>query len=555
MKTAGVFCTLFLLLSHTGTLSAAESPLNELAMEARAETAIKEGNLLRHIKELSSDAYTGRAPGTEGENKSVEYIVSQCRAIGLQPGAPDGTWTQKVPLWGVLPQGNTMSLSVGGKQIALTSGSDYVTWSAMPLPKIEVLQSPLVFVGYGVVAPEYGWDDYAGTEVHGKTVFILSGDPPVADPADPAKLDEKMFLGRALTIHGRTGTKLEEAYRHGAAAVILLSPGQQATPALFQNYTRETMILRGPHERDRVQAQSLLSMARASEFFKAAGANLEALRASAAKSGFHAVPLTGEASFAISSRVRQVNSQNVIAKIPGSDLALRDQYVIYSGHWDHHGQVGNQIFHGASDNAAGTAGVLELARAFQSMHPAPRRTMLFLWPTAEEKGLLGARYYVEHPLYPLLQTVADINLDYFSNWGWGRTHDFSILGLGNSTLDDITAEVVHAQGRVLTGDTAPEQGFYFRSDHYEFARGGVPSLETSPGIDYVGKPAGFGVAKRTEYIGHDYHQPSDTVKPDWDLSGAVEDLRVLLAVGYRVAQNNARPTWKSDAVWRPRPES
>jgi Zn-dependent M28 family amino/carboxypeptidase len=188
------------------------------------------------------------------------------------------------------------------------------------------------------------------------------------------------------------------------------------------------------------------------------------------------------------------------------------------------------------------------------MQPAPRRTMLFLWPTAEEKGLLGARWYVEHPLYPLAQTVANINLDYFSNWGWGRTHDFSIVGIGNSTLDDVTEAAVKAQGRVVTGDTAPEQGFYFRSDHYEFARVGVPSIETSPGIDYVGKPADFGTRMRAEYIAHDYHQPSDVIKPGWDLSGAVEDLQVLLDVGYRVAQADGRPEWKKDAVWRPKPE-
>jgi Zn-dependent M28 family amino/carboxypeptidase len=195
--------------------------------------------------------------------------------------------------------------------------------------------------------------------------------------------------------------------------------------------------------------------------------------------------------------------------------------------------------------------VLELARTFHALPQPTRRTIVFLWPTAEEKGLLGARYYVEHPLYPLAQTVADINLDYFSNWGWGRTRDFSIVGLGNSTLEDITAAVVEQQGRVVTGDTAPEQGFYFRSDHYEFARVGVPSIETSPGIDYVGKAPDFGVKTRAQYIAHDYHQPSDVIKPGWDLSGAVEDLQVLYQVGYRVAQADGRPAWKPGAIWRP----
>jgi len=336
--------------------------------------------------------------------------------------------------------------------------------------------------------------------------------------------------------------------------VILLTAGPKASPAQAQNYQRELMTLRGPEARTRVKAVANLNSDRAAEYFHAMGADLGALKTAAAKPGFRPVALAGEASFAISSRVRQVDSANVIAKVPGSDSKLRNEYVIYSGHWDHHGKVGDNIYHGASDNAAGTAGVLELARAFKSMQPSPRRTMLFLWPTAEEKGLLGARWYVEHPLYPLAQTVANINLDYFSNWGWGRTHDFSIVGIGNSTLDDVTEAAVKAQGRVVTGDTAPEQGFYFRSDHYEFARVGVPSIETTPGIDYVGKPADFGTRMRAEYIGHDYHQPSDVIKPGWDLSGAVEDLQVLLDVGFRVAQSDGRPAWKKDAVWRPKPE-
>ena len=516
-----------------------------------AEAAITSANLLRHITELSSDEYAGRAPGTVGEEKSVAYLIAQCKAIGLEPGAPNGDWTQMVPLWGMLSQGK-LDVKSGGKNITLVAGKDYVAWTALPDEKVDVPRTGLAFVGYGVVAPEYRWDDYAGADVHGKTVVMMSGDPPVADPADSSKLDEKMFLGRALTYYGRTGTKLETAYKHGAAAVILLYSARQTGANLFQNYSRETMTLRGADERQRVKAQALLSSDRAKELFAAAGKNYEALAAAAARPGFRAVMLEGEASFAIANRVRRVDSANVIAKISGSDTQLRNQYVIYSGHWDHHGQVGSQIFHGASDNAAGTAGVLELGRAFRTLHPSPRRTLLFLWPTAEEKGLLGARYYVEHPLYPLRQTVANINLDYFSNWGWGRTHDFSIVGIGNSTLDDLTAEAVRRQGRVLTGDTAPEQGFYFRSDHYEFGRKGVPSIETSPGIDYVGKPAGFGVQKRSEYISKDYHHPSDVVKPDWDLRGAVEDLQILFEVGYEAAQQGGRPTWKSDAVWRPK---
>jgi Zn-dependent M28 family amino/carboxypeptidase len=459
-------------------------------------------------------------------------------------------------LWGILPQHGTLTLQAKGKDVAAVAGTDYVVWSQMPVEKTEVAKSGVVFVGYGVTAPEYKWDDYAGVDVAGKTVVILSGDPPVVDPKDPTKLDDAMFRGKALTYYGRTTTKLENAYRHGAAAAILIAA--QAAPfnphALFENYTRETMAVRGPQDRQRVKVQAMIVGDMAAAFFAAAGQDLATLKAAAAKPGFRAVPLQAEATFALTARVRKVDSANVIAKIEGSDPKLKDEYVIYSGHWDHHGQVGDKIFHGASDNAAGTAGVLALAKAFLQLKPAPRRTMLFLWPTAEEKGLLGARYYVEHPLYPLAKTVANINLDYFSNWGWGRTKDFSIVGLGNSTLDDLTAAIVKEQGRVLTGDTAPEQGFYYRSDHFEFARKGVPSIETSPGIDYVGKPAEFGTKMRAEYIAHDYHQPSDVVKPGWDLTGAVEDLDVLFELGYRVAQADGRPQWKPDAIWRPKVE-
>lgn len=539
-------CLSLLLLAYL--LPGANSVSPELT---KAAAAITPDVLLAPIKELSSDAYAGRQPGTPGEEKSVAYIIGQSKQIGLQPGAPDGGWIQKVPLWGTHSHGS-LHLLVSGKQVPLTAGQDYVAWSVLPDQTVDIANSDLVFAGYGVVAPEYHWDDYAGADAHGKTVVMLSGDPQVADPRDPAKLDDKMFLGRALTYYGRTGTKLDTAYAHGAASVIILYSTQQAGANLFQNYGRENMILRDEGDRKRVKAQALLSLDRAKQIFAAAGEDLDALRSAAAKPGFHAVPLHGRASFQISNEVRSIDSANVLAKIPGSDPKLKDEYVIYSGHWDHHGQVGSQIFHGASDNAAGTAGVLALARAFHTLHPSPRRTLLFLWPTAEEKGLLGAKYYVEHPLYPLRQTVANINLDYFSNWGWGRTRDFSILGIGNSTLDDLTAQAIKRQGRVLTGDTAPEQGFYFRSDHYEFARLGVPSLETTPGIDYVGKPANYGVEKRNQYIHHDYHQPSDVVKPDWDLTGAVEDLQALLQVGYEVAQADGRPTWKPDAVWRPK---
>jgi Zn-dependent M28 family amino/carboxypeptidase len=528
-------------------LAAQTSTLPELRTAAATMTP---DNLLRHIRELSSDAYEGRLPGTPGEDKSVAYVLSQIKAIGLQPGTPTGGFVQKVPLYGIRSRG-TIAITASGNNIPLSPAEDFVLWSSVPEERIDVRDSDLVFAGYGVVAPEYAWNDYAGIDVKGKTVVVLTGDPPVADPRNPTTLDERVFLGIALTVYGRTGTKLATAFKHGAAAVLLVPPAQPFR-YVWQNNARENMTLRDGNERKQVQAQALVTAEKATTIFAASGNDFDRARAAAAVAGFRAVALSARVTIEVHNQVRSFESQNILAKIEGSDSARKNEYVIFSGHWDHHGREGDRIFHGASDNAAGTAGVLELARAFRSLNPAPKRTVVFLWPTAEEKGLLGARYYVDHPLYPLASTVANINLDYFSNWGWGRTRDFSIVGIGNSTLDDLTAEAVQRQGRILTGDTAPEMGFYFRSDHYEFARAGVPSLETSPGIDYVGKPAGFGEKKRADYIANDYHNQSDVIKPDWDLLGPVEDLQILLEVGYRVAQQPDRPTWKPDAVWRPR---
>ena len=541
-------CTACLLVVFGALATAQTSTLPELRAAAATITA---GNLLRHIRELSSDAYGGRLPGTPGEEKSVAYLISQIKAIGLQPGSPRNGFVQQVPLYGTRSRG-TITITAGGKRIPMTSGKDFVLWSNLPEKQIDVRESELVFAGYGVVAPEYKWDDYGGIDVKGKIVMVLTGDPPVADQRDPTKLDERVFSGRALTIYGRNGTKLETAFKRGAVAVLLVPPAQPFR-YVWENNSRENMTLRDGNERQQVTAQALVAAETAGAILAAAGNDFDKARAAAAVPGFRAIMTSARVAFTVTNQVRSFESQNILAKIEGSDPALKNEHVIYTGHWDHHGREGDRIFHGASDNGAGTAGLLELARALRSLSPAPKRTVIFLWPTAEEKGLLGSHYYTTHPLYPLAATVANINLDYFSNWGWGRTRDFSIIGIGNSTLDDLTAAAVQRQGRVITGDTAPDFGFYFRSDHYEFARVGVPSLETAPGIDYVGKPSGFGETKRADYIANDYHNASDVIKSDWDLRGAVEDLQVLLEVGYRVAQQPARPAWKPDAVWRPRP--
>lgn len=545
-----------------GAISSTDTSL----VPARALNAITPEGILKYIRVLSSDEFDGRAPATPGERKSLDYIVAQCKALKLEPGNPNGRWLEPVALWGITGGGGVITVKSGNADFPLTA-QDYRVSSSQPKASIAVPDSPIIFVGYGIVAPEYNWDDYKGVDVKGKAVLILSGDPPIPDPDDPTKLDPKMFLGPELSFYGRAGSKADLAYAHGASAVITLQGGGagggragagRATGATTGRgaargganvgpnrfIVRESMIVRDASSTERIAATVSLNAEKATRLFAASGEDLAALRASALSRDFKPVPLNASIAITAKNEVREIDSANVVAKIEGGDPELRDEYVIYSGHWDHLGHQGNNIFHGASDNASGVAGVLELARGFKALPARPKRTVIFLFTTAEERGLLGAKYYVQHPLYPLAKTAADINLDYFSNWGWGKTKDFSILGMGMSSLDDLVKDAVAHQGRVVTGDTDPAEGFYWRSDHVEFAMGGVPSLASSPGIDYVGKPADYGEQKRSEYIRNDYHKPTDQIKPDWDLTGAVEDLQVLLEVGYRVAQTPARPVWR-----------
>ncbi len=537
------------------TIVAASSLLllaaNESPVPPRAWKAITTEGLLKHIRVLSSDEFEGRAPATPGEQKTVDYIVNACRTMKLAPGNPDGSYVQKVALWGITPAESKLSIKSGSSDFPLAAGEARLS-SQQPKPAVTIPESPIVFAGYGVVAPEYGWDDYKGLDVKGKAVVILAGDPPVADPKDPSKLDPKMFLGPELSFYGRPGSKADLAHHRGATVLITIMggpasrfpsrpPGAGAGPDRY--VTHETMIVRDASSTDRIDATVSLNNDKAMKLFAASGLDLNALREAAVSRDFKPVKLKASLSGTVHNQVREINTNNVVAKIEGSDPALRNEYVIYSGHWDHMGRQGERIYHGASDNASGAASVLELAHAFSELPKPPKRTVVFLWPTAEERGLLGAKYYVQHPLYPLAKTVANINLDYFSNWGWGRTKDFSILGMGMSTLDDLTKQAVERQGRVMTGDTDPVEGFFWRSDHVEFGMGGVPFMAMSPGVDFVGKPAGWGDQKRKEYITNNYHKPTDQIKPDWDLSGAVEDLQVLLEVGYRVAQAPERPQW------------
>lgn len=516
---------------------------------------INANDLMQHTKTLSADEYEGRGPGTKGEELSVKYITEQFQRLGLKPGNPDGTYVQKVPLAGFTAQ-PTASFTAGAKTINLNFPQDYVAVSRRYVPESKVENSDIVFVGYGVVAPEYGWDDYKGVDVRGKTIVMLINDPAVPDSKDPTKLDEKMFKGKAMTYYGRWTYKYEIASEKGAAAAIIIhetGPAGYPYEVVSGSWSRENFDIQRPDKNmNRVVIESWITNDRAKELLTASGQDFDALKKAAVSKDFKPVTLNAKANFDLKNTLREIDSNNVVARVEGSDPVLKNEYVVYSAHWDHLGRdpklQGDQIYNGALDNASGVAALLEIAEAFTKLATPPKRSVLFLAVTAEEKGLLGTKYYATNPLYPLNKTLANINMDGINQWG--RTKDITMVGDDNSTLVELLRETASAQGRTINPDPEPEKGFYYRSDHFEFAKVGVPALYTDSGIDYIGKDANYSKQKRDEYTEKDYHKVSDEIKPDWDLAGAVDDAQLLTTIGYRVAQVDKYPEWKSGSEFK-----
>jgi Zn-dependent M28 family amino/carboxypeptidase len=550
MKRAFVWTVSVLLLAAMASAQIpAGAPKGGFSVTGKAADTINAEDLLRHIKKLSSDEFEGRGPGTKGEELSVKYLSDEFKRMGLKPGNPNGTYVQKVPLMGFTTSG-TASITAGGKEIALERNKDYVAVSRRFVPDIDVADSEVVFVGYGVVAPEYGWDDYKDVDVRGKTIVMLVNDPAIPDPKDPSKLDQSMFNGKAMTYYGRWTYKYEIASAKGAAAAIIIHdtiPAGYPFEVVTGSWGRENFDIQTPDKNaGRVAVESWISNAKARELITGGGQDLDKLQAAAIRKDFKPVTLNARATFHLKNQLRPVDSQNVIAKLEGTDAAKKNEYVVYSAHWDHLGKdpnrQGDQIFNGALDNASGCAALLELAEAYSQLKLKPPRSVIFLAVTAEEKGLLGSKYYANNPLYPLNKTLANINMDGVNQWG--RTKDVLVVGYGNSTLDDMLRAAAERQGRTIGPEKEPEKGGFYRSDHFEFAKKGVPALYVDAGDEFVGKAPDYAEKKRDEYTANDYHKPSDEVKPDWDLSGAVEDLRLLFQVGWMVANANTWPEWK-----------
>ncbi len=536
----------------TKLLLLAAACTTSLALAEVRSTAPSADRMLARAKILASDEFEGRGPATPGEEKTVAYLVSEFKKMGLEPGNPNGTYIQDVPLVGITST-PTLSFTIGGKAMPMTNINDYVGFTTRVVKHLEQKDSDVVFVGYGVVAPEYNWDDYKGVDVRGKTVVMLVNDPPVLDPAT-GQLDPKVFGGKAMTYYGRWMYKYEIAAAKGAAACIIVHetiPAAYPYAVVVASNSRENFTLRTPDgNAGNIALNGWFTLDAAQRLFAACGQDYLKLKQSAVSRDFHPVALGAKASFSIDATLRNVDSKNVVGKLTGSDPKLRNEYVVYSAHWDHLGRnpalPGDQIYNGADDNASGCAMLLEVAQTlslrqvYAKAHP--KRTVVFLSITAEEKGLLGSRFYARNPLYPLDRTLANVNTD-GANY-YGRTSDVRIIGLGASTLDDDAAEVAKGQGRTITPDQAPEKGSYYRSDHFEFAKLGVPAIYVKRGLNYVGQPAGWGVKFEAEFDLKDYHKVTDEVKPDWTFGGGAQDAEFLTQLITCVANTDTWPTWR-----------
>lgn len=515
-------------------------------------------SLLEHIKVLSSDEFEGRAPGSHGETLTIDYLQQQFKKLGLEPGNPDGTYLQAVPLAGVSTN-PALYYGSGDKAVALHFPDDFVTWSARTEKKISVADSELVFVGYGVTAPEFQWDDYKGVDLRGKTLLMLINDPPVPDPKHPKELDPAVFGGKAMSYYGRWSYKYEMAAKVGAAAALIVHETKAAGypwEVVRNTWSRENFTIKskkpGP---DFPAVPGWLQQDRAREIVKAAGFDFDALKKAAASRDFKPVPLGVKMQLIEQNAWRELNSNNVVAKIAGSDPQLKNEYLVYTAHWDHFGvdetlpgPRTQQIFHGAQDNAAGVAALLEVAKAYKALPQPPKRSILFLLTTGEERGLLGAKYYAQHPLYPLAKTLLDINMDGLNLWG--RSRDVELSGMGKSSADDIVAGVAAKQGRVARLDSNADAGSFYRGDQFEFAKVGVPVVYLRPGRDFIGKPASYGREKVLNYTTHLYHTVNDVVQSNWDLQGAEQDVELVFQVGYQVAQGKDYPQWKTGAEFK-----
>lgn len=506
--------------------------------------AISAEEYARHIATLSADEFEGRKPGTAGERKTVEYLVAEFKKLGLEPGNGD-SFLQQVPIVEITA-GSDARLQLGSAELKYMQ--DMVIWTKRLVPEISVADSPLVFVGHGVVAPELGWNDYAGVDMRGKTAVILINDPGFATN------DANLFRGRAMTYYGRWTYKFEEAMRQGAAGALII---HDDVPAAYPWDTVQNSWS-GPQldtvaadgNASRAAIEGWITRSAGDALLRQNGLSYEQMLQAASRPGFKPIELAQRASGSLRNAIRRSSSPNVIARLPGSKNP--DEYVFYMAHWDHLGRAfgrsGDTIFNGALDNATGTAGLLTIAKAYSEMRQRPERSIVFLAVTLEESGLLGSAYYVANPVYPLNRTVAAFNMDAIT-WG-GPTKDVTVVGYGASELEDYLLRAARRQDRVVMPEPTPENGFFFRSDHFNFAKVGVPALYIKLGVEDREKGAEWAKARNAEFTLKDYHKPSDEFRPGTDLRGGLEDITLLYDIGRTLANERRFPQWYRQSEFR-----
>jgi Zn-dependent M28 family amino/carboxypeptidase len=509
--------------------------------EKAAADTIGERGIRADVRFLSSDLLEGRAPGTRGEALARAYVASRFEAIGLEPGAPGPSWFQPVEMVGVTSVCPPVwRVTRGATSEVFRFGDDYVAFSGVQAPEARIDDAELVFVGYGIVAPEYHWDDYKGQDLRGKVLLFMNNDP----EGDPA-----LFAGKRRLYYGRWDYKYAKAAELGATGAIIIHTDHSAGykwQVVRSSWTGEQLALPEDDEKT-LQVKAWLTEEASRRLAALGGFDLDGLRASAESRGFQPVPLRVRFSLAIENTVSRRTSANVIGRLPGRDPVLGKEAVVYTAHHDHLGvRPGKNgepvVYNGALDNASGVAAMLAIARAFKALPQAPRRSILFASVTGEESGLLGSETLARNPPVPPGRLAADINIDGVDIWG--RTRDVAVVGLGKSTLDDWIRALAAAQDRVVVPETFPGKGAYYRSDHLSFARIGVPAAYVDAGTDVRGRPAGWGREQQEAWEAAHYHQPSDDLTPDWNLSGAVEDTQLLFLLGVKVAETPLAPSWR-----------
>lgn len=521
---------------------------NDASSTSIAATGISLDSLTASVKELSSDSFQGRKPFTSGEKITVDYLQKKFAALGLEPGNGN-SYFQDVPMVNIMATAApTMTVQSAKSNFQLKGYDDYAIWTDRTDPAQSFNNDELIFAGYGVVAPEFNWNDYAGIDVKGKVVLVL-----VNDPGFNAG-DTTLFKGKTMTYYGRWTYKYEEAARQGAKGCLIIhSPEAASYPFSVQQANHNTSRLQLDNRGKTQQSCNILgwiSSPATSRLLNAAGMDSTIL-SKADQRGFTAIPLGLRVSTSMSVNTTYNNSKNVIAKITGSSYP--DEYIIYTAHWDHFGidkpdEKGDSVYNGAYDNATGTAGLFEIARAFKKLANKPQRTIVFLAVTAEEQGLWGSAYYGQNPIYPLAKTVANINMDGLSNHG--KVKDVVVVGKGQSDLEDLVKEEAEKQGRYLGTEGHPEAGYYYRSDHFNFAKGGVPSLHFDEGVDMDGKTKEEVKKMQDDYTAKNYHRPSDEYDSSWNLEGAVLDLELYLRLGQRLADSRIWPEWKAGSEFK-----